>query len=197
MTRADLYNFIDSVRTEFGISETDIPFDCVNFVYERFNDIVIEYKVFESACFHGALFKGKRSLMVLNSKRGKLQQNFDCAHELIHYLYDSSGETAVFKGLIPEDDPFCEWRANEGAAELLVPRRVIVPIAAGETIDNYDGSLSDAINDINLIFNLSELFSVTEAVIINRLRTLGGEINLLMTDYTSKLQNNNITALLT
>ena len=107
---------------------------------------------------------------MLNARHSVEELNFDCGHELIHLTkHRGLGLSSFhcFDTLKPKQDPFIEWEANEGAAELTVPYRSFLP------------PLSDAYPQLRtwqdmdfLRYRLARRYQVTETVIAYRMESL-------------------------
>ena len=107
---------------------------------------------------------------MLNARHSVEELNFDCGHELIHLTkHRGLGLSSFhcFDTLKPKQDPFIEWEANEGAAELTVPYRSFLPL------------LSDAYPQLRtwqdmdfLRYRLARRYQVTETVIAYRMESL-------------------------
>jgi Zn-dependent peptidase ImmA (M78 family) len=72
-------------------------------------------------------------------------------------------------------DAFIEWQANEGASELFVPCKVLLPL-----IKSRYGSLTTSSSIRTFRTDMAELFGVTETVIEYRFDSLKYEINQYM-----------------
>lgn len=129
--KSELYGFVDSLRQRYGITYSVYPLDTVAIAQELDSIDVISH-VFECPSFCASALVGEqRDTIILNAQR-TLSRNFDCAHELIHLKKHRDKGRTVFSCLesgraVPGLDPFLEWEANEGAAELLVPYRLFLP----------------------------------------------------------------------
>ena len=74
--------------------------------------------------------EGQRDVILLNSCLDEREQNFYCAHELCHLILHREApkrQFNCFDKLRPHQDPRIEWQANEGAAEILIPYRSLLP----------------------------------------------------------------------
>jgi Zn-dependent peptidase ImmA (M78 family) len=184
--RERLYCFIDRKRQSCGLTPADVPVDPMALAAREGPALVVERRPFSRRGLGGVLFKGKVSLITLNSLRGPEETRFSLAHELIHYWCDEPGGEAPPRfDLDPggsgtlrlrETPAFSEWRANEGAAELLVPRAFFIPLAAGEALAAHHGSVRALEQDAPWRTQTAALFGVTEPVIRYRLRSLRGWI---------------------
>lgn len=177
MTRRELHTFISGKRAEYGLTAADIPVEPTELAACHGRTLVVEYAPFVSRKLRGMMCKGPVSLIMLNARHGPEERRFGLAHELVHFWCDEE-DRALYTGPLSRspETAFREWRANEGAAELLVPREVFVPLAAGQAVDAHKGQ-SDALSrDAPWLTASAALFGVTEAVIRYRLRALGRDI---------------------
>ncbi|MCL2031285.1 MAG: ImmA/IrrE family metallo-endopeptidase [Oscillospiraceae bacterium] len=163
--RERLYCLIDRKRQACGLTPADIPVEPMALAAREGEALVIQLRPFSRRGLGGVLHKGPVSLITLNDRRGPEEMRFSLAHELIHYWCDDGRAAKAFS----------EWRANEGAAELLVPRAVFVPLAAGEALARR-GGLRDLEGDAPWLTRAAALFGVTGAVVKYRLRSLGEDI---------------------
>jgi Zn-dependent peptidase ImmA (M78 family) len=98
-----------------------------------------------------------------------MEQNFDCAHELIHFLFPHPPIPYFCEEGSTKKKEYYEWEANEGAAELLIPHSDFIPnVCAAYT--GYD-------SDLNYLAYFSEKYMVTENVIRLRIKNLSYEID--------------------
>lgn len=124
--KESLYRDIDAMRENLGIHCNDYymyaPLFCKQYYCSR---IELKQHEFKDDRFCGASYAGrKQDTIVLNSSHSPEEQNFDCAHELVHlYLH----RPFYTDGRYTHQDTFMEWEANEGAAELLIPYRGFIP----------------------------------------------------------------------
>lgn len=119
-------------------------------------------------------FKGEQSdSIILNSTRGRLENQFDCGHELIHLYKHRNSEIDYFncfEKTHPVQNSFIEWEANEGSAELIVPMCLLLPEIKKRSFKSW--------SDINSMkFELSDLFKVSHGVMQFRIESLKYEIN--------------------
>jgi len=182
-SKKDLYRSIWDIRDLLGIPPSKFPIDAVALCDEA-KDIDLEYSKFDdyrarAFCIHantdiGGIVSGENNLIILNIGRNPAEQNFDCAHELIHALLHV-GEKKVFYCI--EDaksgqDPVLEWQANEGAAELLIPyssfiNNIKMNISAMYTVQDF----------ARFKRAMAKYYNVTNSVIEIRLNSLAYEID--------------------
>lgn len=91
--------------------------------------------------------------ILINSNLSYKEQNFHGFHELIH-IYSSevnSGQTFnCYDNIKPFQDPYTEWVANEGSAELLMSYRELLPILKSDW---------DYLNSSSKIYEFKEALS--------------------------------------
>lgn len=73
-------------------------------------------------------------IILVNAKKSREEQNFHGIHELMHIpTADKPGTTLnCFDKLKPDQDSYLEWLANEGAAEMAVPYKMLLPMIKEE-----------------------------------------------------------------
>lgn len=186
MNRRELYEFIARKRAEFGLTAADLPVEPLALAAQHGAALVVERVPFAARGIRGMHCKGPVSVIALNARHGPEERRFDLAHELIHYWCDEDDTILrVDRSLRPTESAYKEWRANEGAAELLVPREILVPLAAGQALDAHRG-LSEALpRDAPWMTAAAALFGVTEPVIRYRLRSLHLEIDTAIRAFPS------------
>lgn len=177
MTRRELHTFISGKRAEYGLTAADIPVEPMDMAARHGRALVVEYVPFASRKLRGMMCKGPVSLITLNARHGPEERRFGLAHELVHFWCDEE-DRALYTGPLSRspETAFREWRANEGAAELLVPREVFVPLAAGQAADVHRGHAAALLRDAPWLTAAAALFGVTDAVVRYRLSALRREI---------------------
>lgn len=118
----------------------------------------------------------EKDIILLNSERDVYQRNFDCAHEMMHLALHTHKDHKSFvcsDKIIPNQNSFYEWQANEGAAEYCVPYcallmaiKILYPNIKRCNLAQLDSMRS----------SLSHIFMVPEVVIHNRVESLKYEI---------------------
>ena len=179
-TKAKLYQTANSIRTNVLHSDLqNYPLDLVT-LFENSEDLDFAKLPFQTHSLRGMAIKAENArqndIILLNSHLSPVEQNFYCAHELIHLCLhrDLKGNTFhCYEKVRPNQNPFIEWHANEGAAELLVPYTLILPLIAESRIFSSRHALLDI---YDLKAELAKRFLVTEAVINYRLEGLKYEI---------------------
>ncbi|MDR0293018.1 MAG: ImmA/IrrE family metallo-endopeptidase [Oscillospiraceae bacterium] len=170
MTKAELYALVERKRAELGLS--GVPVRALELVRTRYPEIILRQDDFGTRAVGGMLIRGPVSLLSLNARRNAAEQNFDCAHELIHYWSGLRHCALPPDGSPPpKQDPYVEWMANEGAAELLMPFRLLLPIFYHERLWRHTGP---ARRERLRLF--AGHFAVTPAMMENRWRSLRREL---------------------
>ena len=171
-TKEDIYYMISYLKWSLGLDS--YPLDSKSVAQQFCRDLKFEYLDFDTTEICGILYKGDNSTTIgLNNFRTEDQQNFDCAHELVHYY---SHDIPYCKCVCSESNQIrqestIEYQANEGAAQLLVPYEYFI----SDVCDVYCEALSSY--DIDCIINdLAMRYRVTDAVISVRLQSLKYEI---------------------
>lgn len=179
MTRQGLYTFIEGKRREYGL--TAFPLNISDSLLPFLPSVTVTSIDFETIAFCGFLYKrpSGKSLIILNTRRNQAERNFDLAHELVHFWLDNPPPENKQKSLrelilnAQTQDSYLEWRANEGAAELLMPFKRLLP-------DFYSCGLSalrrSDPNRSRLISRLAFKYGVTPAMIEIRLLALKSEL---------------------
>lgn len=163
-----LYAHADFYRDLLGVPFNQ-PVKLVD-VLAPYAQFEIEYCNFKTPGLCGVAMVGnKTDTIILNSNRTSEEQNFDCGHEFLHLtkhrkLQDSFN---CFTKAKPQQNTFCEWQANEGSAQLLVPYQDFIPRFL-KLLDS--GALG-------IQYTLAEYYHVTPQVINIRLDSLSYEID--------------------
>ena len=102
-----------------------------------------------------------------------MQINYHGTHELMHIAIQNNSGVQAFKcydKVKPTQDFYTEWQANEGAAEFLVPYKLLLPLIK----ENYN-KLQEDFGTYYFCENCSLLFGVSRVVMQNRLNALSYE----------------------
>lgn len=171
-----LYDRIEQMRHDFGICGDCYPLDMVDFCIKRGLANVAEVP-FKSVQTKGMAVpsyqKGEKDIILLNSSLSKRELGFTCGHELVHLTLHRCKVIRFFsfEQVMQKQNPYLEWQANEGSAELHVPYRLLFPKLKAA----FPGLKS--LRDIqNLKTGLAEEFQVVDEVIYYRLESLKYEI---------------------
>ncbi len=158
--RVCLYRQVEALRTLWGVWEPFDPF----LIAETLPGMELRCHPFQTKGFHGFIVTSddkRRARIVLNSLRSPEEQAFDLSHELIHYaLHPPTRE-------VHSRAPFLEWQADEGAAELLLPRVRLLDFLYEARARIREPSQADA-----LIRLLARRQGVTAAMVRRRIWSL-------------------------
>ena len=178
ITKASLYQRVQNVRKQLNITLLDYPINSISLFTETMGR-KLGYAPFKKSALRGVASIDKenpvRDVILLNASRTKLEQNFDCAHEIIHTIAHRNlpgvSSFNCFETVSEKQDPFIEWQANEGAAELLVPYKDFIP-----TYIELSRKNARSWYGTPPLKELTERYNVTETVIQNRISSLNYEI---------------------
>ena len=170
-SKEGLYKEISRLKKFLGINESYYGFDLIEIL--QHNNFLLKSIPFQTKGLRGMAIIGHEDLedvILLNSNRNHVEQNFDCGHEMIHLALHRKIEQKTFNcfdKLQVNQNPFIEWQANEGSAEFFVPYKIFLPMIAEcyPLLDNYS----------NIDFfkrEMAEIFNVPEAVIKYRIENL-------------------------
>lgn len=113
--------------------------------------------------------------ILVNSNLTFAEQNFHGIHEFIHTVScpENSGQTfSCFDTVRPHQNSYVEWMANEGAAELLVPYKQLLPL-----IKKHYPDLIKDLGTYEFCEEHAGLFLVSPTVLQNRIDSLKYEIH--------------------
>jgi Zn-dependent peptidase ImmA (M78 family) len=176
-----LYDKIEQMRKDLGISDDRYPLDMVDFCLEK-GFVEIGEAPFKSTGTRGMAVpyyeNGEKDVILLNSKLCKKEQSFTCGHELIHLFLHRSKTIQYFsfEQVMLKHNPFLEWQANEGSAELHVPYRLLFP-----KIKVAFQKMKSPQDIQTLRASLAEDFQVMDEVIYYRFESLKYEIYQYLT----------------
>lgn len=166
-----LYREISKLKTFLGLSESDYGFDLVKILSN--SGFLLDQIEFQTKGLRGMAIVGCSKgddVILLNSKRSRDEQNFDCGHEMVHLALHRSLNQKTFNcfdRLQAEQNPFIEWQANEGAAEFFIPHRILIPMIG----DCYK-SLNTYMDIEYFKTEMSNIFNVPSAVMKYRIENL-------------------------
>jgi len=174
--KRELYNSIAQIREELGLT----PYSTITNSVEIISQLPIlelESIPIQNPSLHGICSFGEgeqADVILLNSNRTMIEQNFDCMHEFIH-LHEHRGKQRetfyCYDHVLKKQDSFIEWQANEGAAESLVPYQDFIPRFC--TLF----SCTDILGPVDICGCLAEYYHVPPRVIDIRLDSLAYEID--------------------
>lgn len=176
-TKAELYREIHQLCEGLNLAQDGYPLDIIQFCQER-PDIEVACPCFKTPGLKGISClstQGEPNVILLNGTLSWKENNFTCAHELIHITLHKGGPAKsfnCFEKAKPNQDAFLEWQANEGAAEILAPAHLLFPYIAAQ----YP-QLTSWRDYGSFKAKLASIFSVTEAVITYRFESLKYEIS--------------------
>lgn len=169
--KKELYDGLSVILESLGIDSDWYPLRAAD-IAGLIPDICLEYLPYKSPHIGAVMLKGPVTGIAVNSGRHVSDQNFDIAHELIHYWLHPDTASFSFDAPASSRDRQKEWQANEGAAQLLVPYRDFIPrfiLKAAEVEENYE--------PVENIYNgLANYYGVNPVVIDYRIRNLDNEI---------------------
>lgn len=170
--KVELYRFIGDMRKQYPLLCYSKNKDIERFCFE--NNIELHLRNFTSQGVCGAAFIGKKhDTIILNKRRSEPEMTFDFIHELIHTKKHRNIDQQIFTCFDRKQNSYIEWEANEGAAEFLVPYKLLLPMIK----ENYNNINSHLFGAYSFCEETAELFNVSSAVITNRLSNLKYEIN--------------------
>lgn len=113
-------------------------------------------------------------VILVNSNKSFEEQNFHGFHELMHIpTVDEPGTILrCYERIKPNQDSYLEWLANEGAAELTVPYKILLPMIK----DRYS-DLIQGFGTWDFCIENSAKFGVSTTVMQYRIETLKYEID--------------------
>lgn len=131
-TKERLYREAHKLKETLGYRVDEIGFD----IECRCNEVGIktEHVPFHTKGLRGMAIPGSNracDIILLSSSRTCIEQNFDCGHEVIHLGLHRGLNRKTFNCLekvYANQDTFIEWQANEGAVEMFIPYKVLLPI---------------------------------------------------------------------
>lgn len=168
-----MYEKIEKLRSILLSLGLKPPYDIFN-ICSNLEGIVIGTCPFKTKGLRGMAVMAKDSTdydsILINSSLSYLEQNFYGTHELIH-IYTSeknSGQTFnCYDTIRPDQNTYIEWIANEGAAELLVPYKILLPMIKS----NYSTMITDG-GTYDFCKKNAGTFGVSETVLQNRIQSL-------------------------
>ena len=177
LSKRKLYEKIDTIRGLFGIPVGRFHLNMKS-ILNPYSGVNIGAKDFRTRGLRGmarlATAQDECDVILLNSCRTELEQNFDCCHEMVHLFVDRDENRPAFTCFdkVPDkQDRFVEWHANEGGAQFLVPYQTFIPVFTG-AYEKLQRS-----HDFDLYGYLSDLYNVSTMVIGIRMESLAYEID--------------------
>lgn len=176
-TKKDLYESVSVFRRAvLGITYQDYPLRPIEIAKSRMDNLAIDVAPFRSRSLRGMAVIAdnvyENDVILINEHLSPTERNFYCAHELMHlalHRYEQGKQFSCYDDLKPNQNPILEWQANEGAAELLLPYQMLLPIIKSADLSTEKDILS-------LKNKLAKYFGVTLSVVELRLESLKYEI---------------------
>ena len=179
MTKSELYNGVCRIKEYLDICDESYPIDMFE-LCRKIYGLEVEKVAFKTKDLRGMLCvandSSENSVIIVNSNKSLVEQNYHCAHEFMHLFNDAPAAGTIircFDKLRPNQNRYVEWLANEGAAELLVPYKMLLPMIK----DKYSYIDSNIFVAFDFCQKQSRLFNVSAIVLINRLGNLKYEIH--------------------
>lgn len=178
MNKRQLYELVAKTKKELNISARDYPINIFE-LCDRLDNVVISEVDFKTKDLRGLVHiannEKENHVILVNGNKIFLEKNYHGAHELMHIVTakNKPGSTIqCFEKIRPNQDPYIEWLANEGAAELLMPYEDVLSFVKSESA-HFN---KDFFPIYTLVLDLCERYSVSEMVAQNRLDNLSYEI---------------------
>lgn len=181
LNKRQLYSLIHKHKQQLGLNCNDYGFNMIQLCRQK--GILLEQLPFKTKYLRGIASIGneiEKDVILLNSNRVFIEQNFDCSHEFVHLCIHRNLDKKIFNcmdAVYVKQDKYIEWQANEGAAELLVPYEELLPL-----IKNGPFNLNNPYEIKNLKNFVANIFNVTIKVIEFRLESLKYEIHQYLND---------------
>ena len=173
MTKAELYDIIDSLRSDLELIGFTTPFNSRDVCVQGFGLFYDEAQLGKSG-LRGVAHIPTRTVIIDSSMTDR-EKCFYTFHECLHHRFCPNLGNQFFWDYdefmtVPEQDPFLEWQCNEGAAQLLLPYQSFIPryVEIARANSNID--------ELRVIESLVEEYNVTGRVVTNRISSLNYEI---------------------
>ncbi|MCL2855462.1 MAG: ImmA/IrrE family metallo-endopeptidase [Defluviitaleaceae bacterium] len=174
LTKAQLYRLVSDKATSLGFNllASNYRINALELAHEICLDLQIDIIDFNEPKICGILYRGRNNTTIgLNARRSATGKNFDCMHELIHYMFHEKD----YYMCRSDAEDHMEWQANEGAAQFLVPYQSFIPNYC-RLHDRFYMQTKPERAYQALILHLSQQYAVGELVIQYRLNQLSSEI---------------------
>lgn len=169
LTKSELYLIVKQMKLNMGYKYDDYKLNLYNYCINC-PSILIEKIYFQTPSLKGMAIieTGKKDIILLNDKLNKYELNFYCGHELFHlynHNYTNIKTFNCFEYVKNQQNPYLEWQANEGSAEIIMPYKEFIP------------KLADLLSSTNMSYNklkkiMANEFNVTESMIWCRIENL-------------------------
>ena len=173
--KQQLYEDVVRIKTFLGFHALQYGINLVK-EYETFG-IKVEAVPFKTPGLRGMAAVGEKpdpDIILLNNARSRKEKNFDCAHETMHLgVHRHTGRKTFncYSITMPDQDPFLEWQANEGAAEFFMPYRKFIPMLREAVGNRPTRAVVDYFVEMS-----SDTFIVPQTSVRYRLESLKYEI---------------------
>jgi len=175
LTKEQLYSYIHQYKRRLGLDYNEYGFNMIQLCKQK--GVMLEQLAFKTKHLRGMASIGDTpddDVILLNSRRNEVEQNFDCGHEYVHLCIHRNLDKKIFNcidAVYVKQDEYIEWQANEGAAEMLIPYKEFLNL-----VKNGPFNINDPFGIACLKDFAAELFNVTNKVIECRLESLKYEI---------------------
>jgi Zn-dependent peptidase ImmA (M78 family) len=183
MSKKDLYVSVDNLKRKMRIKSFEYPLNIFDICQNRLINIEIGLANFRTHDLRGMAIisedtRRENHVILVNANRSQVEINYHGSHELMHIIMQKNVAGQTFKcydNVKPLQNSYIEWQANEGAAEFLVPYKMLLPLVK----DNFD-DICSCIGSYGFCEKYAPLFGVSTIVMQNRLNSLSYEINQYM-----------------
>ena len=169
--KQELYDNIEVILKNMGITKECYPIDSARIV-KSIPNLYLEYLPYKSSSLGAIMLRGDITGIAVNANNSSCDQNFDIAHELIHYWLHHNVSSINLDMPSKSQNRIKEWQANEGAAQLLMPHWDFTPrfLDKAKEIERTYESVE------NIYYDLAKYYNVSPIVIDYRIRNLDSEI---------------------
>lgn len=185
INKEQLYFQISLIREQLLQNGLTYPLDIFE-ICEKFDKIKIAAIPFQTYGLRGMAKSADEtsdiSCILVNSFLSQPEQNFHGTHEFMHINFEDGKTGTTFRcydRVMPFQDRYTEWIANEGAAELLIPYKEFIPFFC-TLLNMYRSNHSSWLKNngnYDIYDILARKYNVTRTVISNRVSTLSYEID--------------------
>lgn len=167
---------MSEIRRQLQIIGSDYPLNIFK-LCSKIDNVEIKALPFSTPDLRGMVDIAKNQyenhVILVNSNKSFEEQNFHGFHELMHIpTVDEPGTILrCYERLKPNQDSYLEWLANEGAAEFLVPYKILLPMIKNRYFD-----LIQDLGTWDFCNKCSSIFGVTTTVMQYRIGALKYEI---------------------
>lgn len=163
-TRKTLYKKIEIIRNKLELKKEDN----IDFI-KKIESLGFVKIMFEKlGNLNGLLDREPNKMPVILLNKDSNNLNFVLAHELVHFFLSPNNVAFdKYDYLKYKENEYEEWRANEGAAELLLPYKEFIP--------DYCYFFMYK-NEKDCVYELSKIYCVSKQVIKYRIKNLKKEI---------------------